>query len=182
MVVTNVGWLKCASHPAVCLAALSQTKIQPRCSCTTTHVLVVVLAEITELSLSCRATQLPGQCSGHSTLARYPLCWKNISLILWVSLEGNFRCCCTLYTSQEVLACSRAGSQCSHRHQPLPRWTWAGLMAQGLLQNHSPGLCAHRQVLLVGSRGSGRSGAACWEQRRCWCLILCYKSRWHVHI
>lgn len=181
MVVTNAGWLKYASHPVVCLAALFQRKNWPCCSCTTTRCVVqqlVVLAEITELSLSCRATQLPEQCSGHSTLSRYSLCWKNISLILWVSLEGNFRRRCTLCFSQNALACSRAGSQCSHSHQ----WTRAGLMAQGLLQNHSPGLCAHRQVVLVGSRGSGRRGAVCWEQRRCWCLMVCCKSRWHAHI
>lgn len=61
-----------------------------------------MLAAITELSLSCGATQLPGQCTGHSTLSRYPVCWKNVSLILWVSLEGNSLCCCTLYISQEV--------------------------------------------------------------------------------
>lgn len=74
---------------------LPKRKKRPLFSCTTTRVLVVLLAEITELSL--KASQLPERCSRHSTLSRCPLCWKNVSLILWVSLEGNFLCCCTLY-------------------------------------------------------------------------------------
>lgn len=53
MAVTSVGWLKCVSHPVICSAVLSQTKNRPCCSCTATCVLVVVLAEMTELSLSC---------------------------------------------------------------------------------------------------------------------------------